>query len=368
MRVGCLAALAEAEVQLGATWPDKLDLATDLAMQHGLVESLGWMPHLVARIQLAQRAYPEASRRLTEAVEFSGEHGLELFRHYDLAFLAIAELDQGYWTNAADLAEQVLRARRASTTPTILALSVIGRLRARRGDPDAWSPLDEAQELAATSGELPRLAPVAVARAEAAWLEGRYGDVAALTDGAFALARRLRTSWFTGELAVWRRRAGVEEEPPPWLSEPYSLTLDGEHEAAAAWWDAHHCPFEAAVALTDSESDTALHEALARLQELDARAAAAIVARRLRDRGARGLPRGPRAATRGNPAGLTRREAEVLALLEEGLTNPVIADRLFLSVKTVDHHVAAILRKLGVRSRGEAAAVSVRRGLVSQDG
>jgi DNA-binding NarL/FixJ family response regulator len=106
---------------------------------------------------------------------------------------------------------------------------------------------------------------------------------------------------------------------------------------------------------------------LSALQELDSRPAAAIVARRLRDRGARGLPRGPRAATRNSPAGLTPRETEVLALLEQGLTNLEIAGRLYLSVKTVDHHVAAILRKLEVRSRGEAAAISVRRGLISSN-
>jgi DNA-binding CsgD family transcriptional regulator len=365
MLVGVLAALGEAEILQGAEWSENLDRAAELAEEHGLVEALGWLPHLVARVLIASRSYPEASRVLTRAVEFAGEHGLELYRHYDLAYLARAELDQGNWAAAGDLAEQVLRARRASTTPTILALIVIGQLRARRGDPDQSSPLDEAQELAAMSGELPRLAPVAVARAEAAWLEGRRDAIAAVTEEAYVLASRLRAPWVLGELAVWRWRAGLRDEAPSEVPEPYSLSLRGDHERAASWWAAHRCPFESALALADSESDDALHRSLAGFHQLDSRVAAAIVARRLRDRGARGLPRGPRAATRRNPAGLTPRESEVLTLLEQGLTNAEIAERLFLSVKTIDHHVAAILRKLGVRSRGEAAAVSVRRGLAA---
>ena len=81
----------------------------------------------------------------------------------------------------------------------------------------------------------------------------------------------------------------------------------------------------------------------------------------------RGLPRGPRATTRENPAGLTAREVEVLELLGEGLRNADIAERLFLSEKTVSHHVSAILRKLGVRTRGEASAAAQRRGIAGQD-
>jgi DNA-binding NarL/FixJ family response regulator len=97
---------------------------------------------------------------------------------------------------------------------------------------------------------------------------------------------------------------------------------------------------------------------------LGARPAAATVARRLRDLGERGLPRGPRPKTRANPAGLTARELEVLQLLTEGMRNAQIAARLVLSEKTVDHHVSAILRKLEVRSRAEATAEATRLGLL----
>jgi DNA-binding NarL/FixJ family response regulator len=91
---------------------------------------------------------------------------------------------------------------------------------------------------------------------------------------------------------------------------------------------------------------------------------------RLRGLGERRIPRGPRASTRGNPARLTTRELEVLGLVAEGLRNTEIADRLVLSVKTVDHHVSSVLRKLGVDDRDAAASEAIRLGirLELQDG
>ena len=109
-----------------------------------------------------------------------------------------------------------------------------------------------------------------------------------------------------------------------------------------------------------------MQQSLAILRGLGARAAASRVARGLRERGVRDVPQGPRQATRENPAGLTAREVEVLALLAEGCRNAEIAARLFLSERTVHHHVSAILKKLSVSSRGQAVAEAARLGIVER--
>src|SRR4029453_19137748 len=100
------------------------------------------------------------------------DQGLERDRLYLLAWRARLGLDQGRWGTASEFAAAVLRMPRTSITPRIVARVVLGLVRARRGDPGQWAPLEEAWALAEPTGELPRLAPVAAARAEAAWLEG----------------------------------------------------------------------------------------------------------------------------------------------------------------------------------------------------
>jgi DNA-binding NarL/FixJ family response regulator len=117
------------------------------------------------------------------------------------------------------------------------------------------------------------------------------------------------------------------------------------------------------MALWDAGSTEELLTALSILDDLDAGAAAARVRARLRELGVANPPRKASPRTRANPGGLTERQLGVLALLSEGLSNADIAARLVISRKTADHHVSAILGKLGARSRGEAVATARRLGL-----
>ena len=245
------------------------------------------------------------------------------------------------------------------------ALVVLALVRARRGDPEVRPLLDEAWALGEQTGELPRIGPVAVARAEAAWLLGRPDEIVEATDAALHLAVSRESTWRVGELLSWRRRAGVRDEVAVELRGPFAAQIAGDWREAARQWTQIGCPYEAALALADSDEEEPLRQALAELQRLEASPAAAIVSRHLRARGVRDIRRGPRPSTRTNAAGLTARESEILALVAVGLRNAEIAQRLFVPRRTVDNHVSAILRKLGVESRGEAVAKGVMLGLTS---
>jgi DNA-binding CsgD family transcriptional regulator/tetratricopeptide (TPR) repeat protein len=310
-----------------------------------------------------RRQFALAARYLAEGIAYCDEHDLVSYGVYLRAWRARLALDSGRWRTAEELATEALAHPQASPPTRIVASVVGGLLAARTGDAErAKALLDEALAVAAPTGELQRLAPVAAARAEAAWLRGNAAGVDEATAAVAALAAERRQSWLLGDLAVWRQRAGLTA-PVGDVSPPAEAELAGDVVAASSLWSDLGCPYEAALALAQAEEEGALRRALAELQRLGATPAARIVARRLRARGVRGIPRGPYRAARENPAGLTARELEVLALLTQPLHNADIARQLVVSPRTVDHHVSKILAKLGARTRTEAVAVARQLGL-----
>jgi DNA-binding CsgD family transcriptional regulator len=340
----------------------KLEECFELAQATGIADLAGGASIDLVSGALEVRRYDLAARYVDSGLAYCSDHGLELYRFYLLGYHARVELDQGRWNEAAEAAAAVLRIRRASIMPRITGLVVLGLVRARRGDPGHRDLLDEAWSLAEPTDELFRMGKAVAARAEVAWLVGDRAAVAAITEYPFRLALEREDRSALGELGLWRRRAGIDAGVSG-AAEPYAAELAGAWREAATQWTQLGCPYEAALALAQADEEEPLRQALTELQRLDARPAAAIVARKLRELGVR-VPRGVRASTRANAAALTARELDVLRFLSDGARNATIAERLFLSSRTVEHHVSSILGKLGVRSRGAAVAEAGRLGLL----
>jgi DNA-binding CsgD family transcriptional regulator len=333
-----------------------LDRSIDLAREHGLDGIVALAYVNIGSSYGEQYRFTDAEQFLSEGVAYASERDLDHSLHYLLAWLALTQFYQGRWSDAADTALEVLRSPDLAVVSRIMALVALGRVRARRGDPGVWEVLDEALDLAQRTGTLQRLAPARAARAEAAWLCGDIEKARAEARAVFDLALSHRHPWHAGELAFWLRRTGIPGDPPRWVARPFFHHLDGDWREAARAWSERSCPYEQARALAEGD-EPACREALALFDHLGARPAADLLRRHLRNNGIGPVPRGPREATRSHALGLTPRQAEIRALLAEGLTNAAIARRMNISAKTVDHHVSAVLGKLGISSRHEVGTI-----------
>jgi DNA-binding CsgD family transcriptional regulator/tetratricopeptide (TPR) repeat protein len=315
--------------------------------------------------------FTDAERFLTEAIAFSAdsERGIDTYESFATTWLGMTRFYQGRWIEAETLAESVLHSPTLSKALSVggisTALLTLGRIQARRGDPQAGLTFDEVSALNCDSDRFQSVAPVRVARAEAAWLAGDRERTIAEASVAYDLSLRDHHRWHIGENAFWLWRTGVLTEPPAEAAEPFALQIAGDWQGAAAAWAALGCPYEEARALADADDEAALRRSLATFDCLGARPMAAFVTKRLQDLGVARIPRGPRLQTRNNPAGLTDRQAAILALMAEGLRNAEIADRLYISPKTVEHHVSAIFAKLGVTSRAAATRIATELGMTT---
>jgi DNA-binding CsgD family transcriptional regulator len=301
---------------------------------------------LAADVRDMERAVDFTERARSTAARYE----MRALEAYATAMYAELMLWRGDWASAENAAGEVLESQPHTE---LIGWRILGTLQARRGSPGARGTLDRMWALAEPSGELQNIDPAAATLAEYQWLTGEPDET--LTATIEAAVERGRASgfvWPSGALAFWAWKLGIMATVPDRVSDFYRWIIEGEWERAAEFWEQRGVPYERGLALMHGD-DSARIEALRVFEELGAAATARRVRRDLIERGVN-VPRGRSQATREHAAGLTARQAEVLDLLAERLTNAEIADQLFLSPRTVENHVAAILMKLEASSREDA--------------
>jgi DNA-binding CsgD family transcriptional regulator/tetratricopeptide (TPR) repeat protein len=348
----------------GAEWKPAMLEALEIALAHNLEASAGrayanMQANLVNDLQFA-----EAERFFVEGVTFCDDRSISTYGSCLRGGQAILLRMTGRWNQSVAICEDLLRRITSAMVNRMNPVTELGLIQARRGEEGAWSHLDEGGAAADGTEENEYMAPVHLARAEAFWLEGDLAGARREAEIAADATRDVHPN-VVGAVAVWLRRLSSDHAVNGPIGARYEPHLAGDFEKAAELYLEVGCGYDAALALIDAGDEAALRRALDILHELGADATARIARQRMRDIGARAIPAGARAATRAHPLGLTRREHEVLDLICAGRTNAEIAAALVISAKTVDHHVSAVLAKLGAPSRGAAAAHAQRLGLMA---
>ncbi len=341
----------------------KLEQSRDLALAADAHEHVARAYTNLGASAVTQRLLADGERYLSAGIAYCIDRDLDSWRYYMVSWRARLLAEQGRYDEARAVALGVLVLPHPPAIVRIPAAVVVAQVEHRRGaDGAAW--LTEATELATPTREAQRLAPVAVAHAELAWLQGRPDDIEAAVDLAWPLITTQPPEYELGELCWWLAVAGVSRPAPGPIAAPYQKMLDGAWREAADDWRDLECPYWTAMALGNAPDLEAAREALEIVDRLPAPALRAAIVRDRHDKGLP-VPRGPRSSTDAGNAGLTARELDVLALLVDGLSDADIATALFLSRKTVGHHVSAVLRKLDAPSRSRAVAAALRQGIIA---
>ena len=347
---------------LGREWTGLMERALRIALDQNLHAAAGRAYCNFYSLYCHLRQFAEGEWVYADGIAYCDDHDITTYATF-LRSERTRMLEQtGRWDEALALSQEILDMTALAPATRVCPLNRTGTILARRGDPAAWEHLDEAMTLAESTGEPLQIAPVRLTRAEAYWLEGRTAEAAREAELADEVPDP-GDPWLAGALAAWLRRTGSARRPRGRggraLPAPAQRPL-GEGRPAV---DRPGLPVRgrASPAGRGRRERAAggaehLHRAR-RVRRRPADPAEAARARRPVD------PGRPQVRDPGDPLGLTRREREVLEEICAGQSNAAIAAKLFISAKTVDHHVSAVLAKLGAPSRNAAAARAAELGL-----
>ena len=336
-----------------------------IALKNGYHEHVARAYTALGSNAVTMREYPMAAKYLDTGINYCEENDLDSLRLYMLSWKARMNLETGNWKEAGSIAENLVKTVNILSIIKVGALTVSSILKMRKGDPDPdiLPCLLEAKEKAFETMELHRILPVATAFLEYEWITGTRCIDTAEINMAIDMIRRTKKDFSRSKYYYWLSKAREEYLPFGEKNKDNELGISVATDQDAKYWEKTGCPYEQALALFEGNDDDK-RKAIAMVNDLGADAVYEKLKQEMRSSGIKSIPRGVRKTTRENPSLLTDRELDVLALLKEGMQNKEIAARLYISAKTVDHHISSILLKLDINSRSKAVAEAVRLGIL----
>jgi DNA-binding CsgD family transcriptional regulator/tetratricopeptide (TPR) repeat protein len=344
---------------------DRLEQALRIGLENQLPEAAGRVYSSLHEAAVELQRFEQADHYFADGMTFCDKRELGVYSACLLGWRTRALVLLGRWPEAEDVCGQMMIRSGVSPINLLNPLTVLGAIKGRRGETGAWELLDKAAAMAEASCEPQWIVPVRAARAELSWLSGCHDLAVQEARSGYAEGVGRVGPWTLGPIAIWVARLQGPTDLAADLPEPYALEMAGDYENAAAAWDQLGRTYDAAMTRLHSCDEEAIRQALATFDGLGAQAASALARRRMKELGFSNIPRGPRPGTRSAPSGLTAREQEVLALLTEGLADKEISRRLVISERTVQHHVSAVLSKIGVNSRAAAVREAAKLGIES---
>ena len=340
-----------------------LQQSLEIALRNSYYEHAARAYTNLASGLVKMKNYVFARKTLHDGIHYCEERDLKSWSFYMLSWKARLNLETGNWGEACSIADNLLKNENQPAIIKITSLIVVAKILMRKGDKNALPHLLEAKIRSFKTMELQRIIPSMIALLEYEWLTGKtiieQNDIEQTT----VLMQQTGIDLEKNEFAFWMKKAGRHFVLSKEITEAYDTSNAAKALKAACFWEKTGCLYEQALVLFEGKEEDK-RKAIKIVQDLDASAVYEKMKQEMRNTGIKNIPRGIRKSTRSNAAFLTYREMDVLHLLKEDLQNKEIAAQLYISAKTVDHHISNILFKLDASSRSKAVSEAIRAGIL----
>lgn len=341
-----------------------LQQSLDIALRNSYHENAARAYANLGHNELIIKEFELAKNTLEAGMQYCEERNLDSWTTYMLSSKAKLLLETCHWDEARRIADSLLKNEDQIPLVRIQALVVAASIEMRSGDIEAFVLLDEAKTKAFEAMEMQRVIPVTVALLEYEWITGTSLIETPELTSILSRAEQVGNAYENSELAFWLLKTRKQQWRPKVMLNEYNVSSPKMVMKAAVAWGKSGCHYQQALTLFEGTDDNK-RKAISIAQSLSANAVCEKMKFEMRASGIKRIPRGINKVTQSNSALLTRRELDVLQLMKKGLQNKEIASQLFISTKTVDHHISAILFKLDVNSRVKAVKEAVRLEIIA---